>query len=136
MGFLPAHGGGRYTLQACWLFVALFVVTFGAFVVEGPLRSLFSVTPLRWLGNMSYSYYLVHALTLKALALGLSRAQPGWKPGAIAHWAFLPVAFAATLASSAALFLLIEKRFSLAPQQRPVSHPAIGVGAIPVGTPS
>jgi exopolysaccharide production protein ExoZ len=124
--WLPAAVSARYTLQACWLFAALFVVTLCAFVAEGPVRSLFSLTPLRWLGNMSYSYYLVHVLTLKALAMAVSRGLPGWKPGAAAHWALLPCAFAATLASSTVLFLLVERRYSLTPQRS-------AVAAVPFG---
>ena len=36
------------------------------FRAEGPLYRAFAWTPLRWLGNMSYSYYLIHGLALKA----------------------------------------------------------------------
>jgi exopolysaccharide production protein ExoZ len=125
--WLPTRLGARYTLLACWLFVALFVVTLCAFVEQGRLRSLFSVTPLRWLGNMSYSYYLAHALTLKGFALVVSHALPRWHPGTLAHWAFLPFAFAATLVTSAAMFVAIEKRFSLAPQSKAANRPALAV---------
>ncbi|MFL5417545.1 MAG: acyltransferase family protein [Myxococcales bacterium] len=120
VSWLPAQVSARYTLQAGWLSAALFVVTLCAFAGQGPLRRLFSLTPLRWLGNMSYSYYLMHGLTLKALALVVSRALPGWKPVWAAHWALLPFAFAATLATSAVLFLAVEKRYSLTPQRAPV----------------
>jgi peptidoglycan/LPS O-acetylase OafA/YrhL len=121
VSWLPAQLSARYTLQAGWLFAALFVVTLCAFAGQGPLRQLFSLTPLRWLGNMSYSYYLMHALTLKALALVVARALPGWKPVWAAHWVFLPFAFAATLLTSAVLFLAVEKRYSLTPHRPPVA---------------
>lgn len=35
----------------------------------------FGWTPLRWLGNMSYSYYLLHGLALKAAFLALGHAS-------------------------------------------------------------
>jgi len=117
---LPASMGGRHVVRAIWLFGALFVVTLVVFRAAGPLRALFSVAPLRWLGNMSYSYYLMHGLALKALALAIARVRPGWNPGDAGHWALLPIAFAVTLVSSAALFAAIEKRFSLgAPRPSP-----------------
>jgi exopolysaccharide production protein ExoZ len=119
--WLPEASSRRYSLQACWLFAALFWVVLVAFVAEGPLRSIFSVAPLRWLGNMSYSYYLMHALTLKAFGFLIARACPSWHPGAAAHWALLPVALAATLVTSAVLFCAVEKPFSLAPKQSAAS---------------
>jgi peptidoglycan/LPS O-acetylase OafA/YrhL len=133
--WLPSAWSGRYTLQACWLFAALFAVVLVALVAEGRVRSIFSVAPLRWLGNMSYSYYLMHALTLKALWLFIARACPSWHPGPAVHWAFMPVALAATLVTSAVLFCEVEKRFSLAPKRimarRPVpaTIPAPAAGA-------
>jgi len=111
---LPTSVAGRYIACAIWLFVALFVVTLVVFRASGPLRGLFSVAPLRWLGNMSYSYYLMHSLALKGLALAIARARPGWNPGSAGHWVFVPIAFAVTLVSSAVLFAAVEKRFSLA----------------------
>jgi len=111
---LPASVAGRHIACAVWLFVVLFVITLVAFRAPGPLRELFSVTPLRWLGNMSYSYYLMHSLALKGLALAIARLRPGWNPGATGHWLLLPLAFAGTLASSTVLFAAVEKRFSLA----------------------
>jgi exopolysaccharide production protein ExoZ len=114
---LPASVAGRHIACAVWLFFVLFVVTLVAFRAPGPLRELFSVAPLRWLGNMSYSYYLMHSLALKGLALAIARLRPGWSPGATGHWLFLPLAFAATLVSSAVLFAAVERRFSLAPRR-------------------
>lgn len=125
---LPSATSDRYVLQAVWLFAALFVLVLVTFRAAGPLRALFSATPLRWLGNMSYSYYLVHGLTLKALALMVARIHPGFRSTAIGHWAFLPVAFAVTLCTSAVVFAGIEKRFSLAPSaQRRATAPSARV---------
>src|SRR5207302_11135021 len=105
---MPTGTSERYILQAVWLFTALFVLVLVTFRAPGPLRAVFSATPLRWLGNMSYSYYLMHGLTLKALSLVVVRARPAFASTAMGHWAFLPVAFAVTLFTSAVVFASIE----------------------------
>ena len=98
------------------LFVSFFFLTLGCFNSQGLLKALFSYAPLRWYGNMSYSYYLIHGLTLKAAALVLTWIVPptGDSP-ALFFWAALPMAFFLTLLSSTLLFVFIEKRFSLQP---------------------
>jgi exopolysaccharide production protein ExoZ len=102
-------------IQAC----SFFVVCFACFVL--PLDSLaraFSWTPLRWLGNMSYSYYLLHGLALKASYMLLFP-----NPTAIQHdfgffFEMLPIMFAVTLLPSAILFLAVERPFSLKAELR------------------
>ncbi len=85
----------------------------GCFAVDGACRRWFSWTPLRLLGNISYSYYLMHALVLQALFFALEFV---WEPTADASWLYfagmVPV-FAATVAASVVLFLLVEKPLSL-----------------------
>jgi peptidoglycan/LPS O-acetylase OafA/YrhL len=76
------------------------------------LGSAFGWTPLRWLGNMSYSYYLLHGLALKAAFLAL----PAGPHGPLAAAALLAPMFGWTLAPAAALFLAVERRYSLAPR--------------------
>jgi peptidoglycan/LPS O-acetylase OafA/YrhL len=76
---------------------------------------MFSWTPLRWLGNMSYSYYLIHGLALKAGFLALAvviakQATHGWGW----FWLMLPLMFALSIVPSAMLFLFVERPFSLA----------------------
>lgn len=106
---LPA-GPARYAV----LFVAFFVLCHAAFRSDGRTARLFCWTPLRWLGNMSYSYYLVHGLALKAAFLVLGRLLPptaAWEgPG---FWALLPLLFGLTLVPSALLFAYVERPFSL-----------------------
>ena len=63
---------------------------------------------------MSYSYYLLHGLVLKAIFLALSKVNPGESFGSWFFWALLPPMFVLTLVPTAALFLLIERPFSLA----------------------
>jgi peptidoglycan/LPS O-acetylase OafA/YrhL len=70
-------------------------------------------TPLRWLGNISYSFYLLHSLVLQGFFLGL---QALWEPDGQAGWAWfglLPVTFALSVAGSLALYLVVEKPLSL-----------------------
>ena len=69
--------------------------------------------PLRWLGNMSYSYYLLHGLTLKAFFLLIARlGLPTAINSSLPPLLLLP-ALAATLLSSALLFLTVERPLSL-----------------------
>jgi peptidoglycan/LPS O-acetylase OafA/YrhL len=118
---VPALGG----FQTAILFVSFFLVCMNAFLRphEG-LGRAFAWTPLRWLGNMSYSYYLLHGLTLKAVSLLLPH------PAALAGHAIplffllLPVFFGLTLLTSAGLYLLVERPLSLAAEGAP--KPAVG----------
>jgi exopolysaccharide production protein ExoZ len=116
---LPAQGHGGFTLKICILFIAFFLLCASCFGRRTTwLARAFSWTPLRWLGNMSYSYYLIHGLTIKGCgrALGALPIPPdaGW----ILFWVLLPIIFALTLIQAAILFLLIERPFSLAPGSR------------------
>lgn len=98
-------------------FVAFLVLCFTCF--RSPTSSLsrvFSWTPLRWLGNMSYSYYLIHGLALKAGFLVLSIVLAGSMFDAWFFWVTMPFMFVLTLLPSAALFMLVERPISLAPQ--------------------
>ena len=87
---------------------------------EGCLQSLLRWTPLRWLGNMSYSFYLMHGVTLLACRWAMARLLD-WTPDAytlmgLCLTLFLPLA----LLTSAALFHLVERRYSILPRPRPV----------------
>jgi len=72
-------------------------------------------TPLRWLGNMSYSYYLVHGFVVAAVLAGLRWAGVGVVPiGAV--WLAMPVVFVVSLVPGVVLFALVERPWSLAPR--------------------
>lgn len=125
---LPVPGSAGAVLKMNILFIAFFVLCLTCFRnPEGWLPRTFSWTPLRWLGNMSYSYYLLHGLTLKAGFLALYKALPADHQGSWFFWAMLPPMFALTLVPSAALFLLVERRFSLAPKTASVRFKGVGV---------
>lgn len=116
---LPFIGNGAAVVKElllCWSFG---IVCYTCFLhPDGALARGFSRTPLRWLGNMSYSYYLLHGLTLKAGFMFLFAAVPQVKYSTLAVIVAMPGMFALTLLSSACLFLLIERPFSLVPATR------------------
>jgi exopolysaccharide production protein ExoZ len=100
------------------LFVTVFWLSLYALHYNGYLNKFFSWDPLRWIGNMSYSYYLIHGLVLhglKQLGYGIF-PQPPYSSPAMA--CLLLAALLLTLAGSSVLFLLIEKPFSLAKRDK------------------
>jgi peptidoglycan/LPS O-acetylase OafA/YrhL len=99
------------------LFVSAFGLTLYSLYHEGILHSLFSWDYIRWLGNMSYSFYLIHGLALHALRLALSPIIKSGPLSGIAYicLAVLGIAFSAFI--SAVLFLNIEKPWSLTKQR-------------------
>lgn len=98
------------------MFVGFFVLCLACFrTPEAWLPKAFSWTPLRWLGNMSYSYYLLHGLVLLGGFMGLEIFMPPTGEQSMVFWWLLAPMLALTLVPSAALFLMIERPFSLAP---------------------
>jgi len=99
------------------LFFGFFLLCLSCFAGPGGrLARAFSVTPLRWLGNMSYSYYLIHGLALKGAFSALAILMPPAPIGSLFFWAWLAPMFVLTLIPGAALFLLIERPCSLTRQ--------------------
>jgi exopolysaccharide production protein ExoZ len=96
------------------LWMALFGLTAYCLIFDGALKKLFSYTPLRWLGNMSYSYFLFHGLVLNGVAFLMARLLGPEAKSALLFVALLAVNLLLTILGSLALFLLIEKPFSLA----------------------
>jgi peptidoglycan/LPS O-acetylase OafA/YrhL len=100
------------------LFMAFFLLCLACFRhPSGRVGLACGLTPMRWLGNMSYSYYLLHGLALKlAFAVLAMLLPPAPLPGG-ASWVFflgwLAPMFAWTLLPSAALFLFVERPYSL-----------------------
>ncbi|OBV38164.1 acyltransferase family protein [Janthinobacterium psychrotolerans] len=72
-------------------------------------------TPLRWLGNISYSYYLIHGLALKAAFMALALLVAPHPHGAGFFMVMLAPMLAATLPPAVLLYLLVERPCSLAP---------------------
>jgi exopolysaccharide production protein ExoZ len=122
-------------LKICTLFVTFFILCLTCFRnPSGWLPSSFAWTPLRWLGNISYSYYLLHGLTLKAGFLALSTVLSGASHGAWLFWVLLPPMFALTVVTASALFLLVERPFSLAPRKAGGSPSGLSLESAPDNT--
>lgn len=116
--------GGAGILKVLALFGAFFVLCYSCFRQPTSwLAQAFSQTSLRWLGNMSYSYYLLHGLTLKAIFTVLR----AWMPQVEYEWLYfvgaMPIIFILTLFPAATLYLAIERPFSLnSAPTRPASN--------------
>lgn len=97
-----------YPLMSLGFFV------FGAysFVFSGYLSKFFCMGPIRALGRISYSYYLVHGLTLKAWKMALQVLAPTWT-GPAMFCLISVVGFALTCISSSVMFVLVEEPLSL-----------------------
>lgn len=114
----PLRDGALYRTIVSALAFGLFV--FVLFRAEGPLRRAFNWTPMRWLGNMSYSYYLIHALVINASAMVLLAVVPDFAPRVVLFWMLMPVVFVATFVVSTILFAFVERPFSLATGKKKV----------------
>jgi exopolysaccharide production protein ExoZ len=107
------------------LFASFFLVCMHCFLrPQAWLARAFCWTPMRWLGNMSYSYYLLHGLTLKALFMFVPRSAALADHALLLFVLLLPLFFAATLFTSGCLYLLVERPLSLAAPKR-VASPAM-----------
>ena len=118
-------------LKLALLALAFFLLCHCCFQARGNwLARLFCWTPLRWLGNISYSYYLIHGLALKGAFLALALACPPQPQGLAFFCLLMPAMFALTLLPAGALFLLVERPFSLLPAQAGAVTPALpGAGS-------
>lgn len=115
---IPFDGYAGAVLKACILSVAFFILCLACFRSPSAwLSRLFSMDPLRWLGNMSYSYYLLHGLTLKASFLVFAKVVSSATFGSWLFWTLLPPMFMLTLIPASILFLLVERPFSLSPHK-------------------
>jgi peptidoglycan/LPS O-acetylase OafA/YrhL len=77
-----------------------------------------TLRPLRWLGEISYSFYLIHGLVLGAIAMVL---KPLLGTGGSLSWLFwigVPLTVAAAAAVANVLFVAVERRFSLVREVR------------------
>lgn len=95
------------------LFISIFLLVIYGMFHRGILCSFFSWTPLRWVGNMSYSYYLIHGLALQGLSLLVEKVFADSHLPPSAFLTLLLVSIAITLMSAAVLYLAIEKPLSI-----------------------
>jgi peptidoglycan/LPS O-acetylase OafA/YrhL len=96
---------------------SLFVTVFGlcayAFFFNGLLARFFSWDYLRWAGNMSYSFYLVHPLALQGTRLLVNGLVPRGPSSGISGPVLLVICLMTSLALAAVMFLVVEKPISL-----------------------
>ena len=107
----PIPGVSRYVVTVQLLTMVPFA--FFCFAVTGATKRVFTFTPLRWLGNISYSYYLIHGLTLNVVGLVFAKFAPPTHPRPLVYLAGVAVAVVATIVTATLLFVAVERRFSL-----------------------
>ncbi|MDE2399060.1 MAG: acyltransferase [Burkholderiales bacterium] len=116
---LPTVGSAGFSLKIVALFIGFGLLCWSTLAEPRSwLGRGLAWTPLRWLGNMSYSYYLAHSLGLK-LAFGVGAALlPPARWGTAGGMLMLPLSFAVSLVPSLLLYLAVERPLSLVPGLR------------------
>lgn len=82
----------------------------------GLLVGLFSIDWLRWTGNISYSFYLVHSIPMHIVEAILTRGPLAHLNPLVVYIAALPFTIAFVYVCSAVLFLAVERPLSLKPR--------------------
>jgi len=112
----PMDGAAGFSFKIVGLFVCFFVLCHVCFAGGTAIVTRVTQwTPARWFGNMSYSYYLMHGLALKAFFICLAVVLPTTTHNQALFPLLLPIVFAVSLVPSAVLFLAVERPFSLSP---------------------
>jgi peptidoglycan/LPS O-acetylase OafA/YrhL len=91
--------------------------------------SIFSWRPLRWLGNISYSFYLFHGFVLHGLFRSLNALLPNYQVGLMGYLLLLPPSLFVTVVLTWPLFAYVEKPTSLT-QAPAFAAPERKVGSI------
>jgi peptidoglycan/LPS O-acetylase OafA/YrhL len=99
-------------ILALLMLTVFFWFCFYSLTFQGFLAAGLSWAPLRGLGRVSYSFFLMHALTLNGAAYGLNWILPPSGDNILLFWMMLPASFLLALATSALLFALVEGPFS------------------------
>jgi peptidoglycan/LPS O-acetylase OafA/YrhL len=102
-------GAGLHQLSLTAVF--LLCISFAMFSDRSRFTGVLCTAPLRYLGNMSFSYYLTHSLAIKFLTL-FPTAVVLAVHSAVGFWLMVPATFAISLIPAVVLFLAVEQRFS------------------------
>lgn len=105
----PWGGPIRFALLALGFMLLMMI----SLTPETAFSKMLSARPLRALGNISYSYYLIHGMALHAALLAFSRLAPPEQTWTHEFFLLMPLFFISTLPVALALFLTIERPFSL-----------------------
>lgn len=97
-------------------FILLFVVAAAVLVIQacygqGLIRRIFEWAPLRFLGNISYSFYLIHSLVLSAVAYWFWNGELRAFADKSAALAFLLLSLAMATMLAALMFLIFERPY-------------------------
>lgn len=107
----------HYGFNGVWKYILmyffLYVFFLDCFFCGSLSYKVFSLKYIRWLGNMSYSYYLIHGLALKAFFMLFEFFYPAGKDCYSLLWILIVPSFMITLLPSVLLFVFIEKPYSL-----------------------
>ncbi|HZQ53530.1 MAG TPA: acyltransferase [Bryobacteraceae bacterium] len=103
--------------------VAVFFVVLHALEYPGVLQKVCTWAPMRYWGNFSYSYYLVHGLALRSVALLLPHSKPAQHSLPL-YFCALIGGLIATWMSAIVLYLLVERPLSLTLKRPRASAPA------------
>jgi peptidoglycan/LPS O-acetylase OafA/YrhL len=103
----------RSALTYGGLFISTYALGYYALGGNGFLAKFFSWDWLRWFGNISYSFYLTHGLALHFLKGGLEFLHLPAHLSPLGYLALGCATLSGTIVGSAAMFLLVEKRFLL-----------------------
>jgi exopolysaccharide production protein ExoZ len=115
------HGGnavGRMSIlptDTPVLFIGVSPLVFYGLHFQGLLNRFFSITGLRWVGNISYSYYLIHGFTLHVVARMAHRWLGNRLLSPLPYAMLFVFSLAATIVVAALLFWAIERPLSLSP---------------------
>lgn len=96
------------------VFMGAGLYCFGRYCIgfEGFIKSFFSCRPLRSLGQIGYSFYLIHGLTLKAFALVAALLLPPSYHSAGLFWSSAAIAYLAALVASTLTFVFVEQNLN------------------------
>jgi len=91
------------------------MLCYDCFSWQSPSSKLFGFSPLRWFGNMNYSYYLFHGLAIKFSITLFSKTFFATQADDLISFVVLELGgYFLTLIPVFLLFISIEKPFSLA----------------------
>jgi peptidoglycan/LPS O-acetylase OafA/YrhL len=120
-------------LRALTVTLSFSVLCWACLSGNGLCAQLFRRTPIRWLGNLSYSYYLMHGLALKALFFALARYGVPQAIGGPSVWLLCPLAFFWTLVLTFPVFLFVERPLSLVRGPAPAATPHAAAASVRQG---
>ena len=131
---LALNQAGIPSVNTPLMFIAFFALSLYSLCYDGALKRFFSIDWLRWMGNISYSYYLIHGLTLHFVAK-LMRYLIGTPILPVPLFLLMGgTSLLVTILVGALLYLAVEKPLSLALPKRPAQdqgHVAVPVPVVP-----